>query len=84
MCAGCYLLGRGCANVRPVLGSRKMEAMSRASSQYLVARPLRVVRTCGEVAQAAPGCKDVESGCYHQGVLSSPFGSSNSRVYICS
>lgn len=39
----------------PACVSREMEAMGRASSQCLVARPLTVVMNCGEVVQVAPG-----------------------------
>ena len=42
--ASCYPLCREYAGVRPVLASRKMEAMGRANSQCLIARPLTVVR----------------------------------------
>ena len=36
--------------------------MGRARSQYLVAGPLIVARTYGEVAQAASSCRALESG----------------------
>ena len=39
----------------------RWEAMSRASSQVLVAGPLTVARTHRKVVQAAPGCRALES-----------------------
>ena len=57
MCVGCY----PCAGVHPEHASREMEAMSRASSKCLVAGPLRVVKTHGEVVQAASGCRALGS-----------------------
>ena len=86
VCAGCYPLDEGCATVWPALSSRKMEAMGRACSQCLVARPLTMVRTCGKVVQAAPGCRALASGSDPQGGVGSTqsFGSSNSRVCVFS
>ena len=60
--AGCYPLDRVCAGVWPAYAPREMEAMGRASSQCLVARPLTVARTHGEVAQAAPSFRALGSG----------------------
>ena len=40
--------------------------MGRASSQCLVSGPLTVARNCMEVAQAASGCRTLESGRDHQ------------------
>ena len=53
---------RGWSIVRPVLASRKMEAMDKVSSQCLVARPLPVARTHREVVQAVPAYRALESG----------------------
>ena len=50
VCTGSYPLDRGCASVRPVLASRKMEAMGRSYSLWLVAGIVTVERTHGEVA----------------------------------
>ena len=49
--AGCYLLDRRCASVRTTLASRKVEAMGRGNSQFLVARLLTVVRIGGKAAR---------------------------------
>lgn len=35
--------------------------MGRACSQCLIAGPLTVVKTCGELKQAAPGCRALGS-----------------------
>ena len=50
-----YPIDRGCVSVSPVLASRKMEARGWANFQFLVAKLLIVVRTCGEVVQAVSG-----------------------------
>ena len=39
----------------------EMKAMGRACSQCLIAGPLTVVKTCGELTQAAPGCRALGS-----------------------
>lgn len=44
-----------------------MEAVRKACSQCLVAGPLTVVRTLGEVAQAAPCCRALATGSDPQG-----------------
>ena len=44
------------------MGSREMEAVGRASSQFLVALPLTVVSTCEKVAQAALSSGALGSG----------------------
>ena len=62
VCAGCYLLDRVCAGVQLARVSKEREAVGRACSHCLVAGPLTVVRTCGEMAQAAPGCRALGSG----------------------
>ena len=58
VCAGCY----PSAGIRPVLASGEVDTMGRASSPCLVAGPLTVARTLGEVAQAPPGGRALESG----------------------
>ena len=65
VCAGCYPH----AGVQPVCTSREMEAMSRASSQCLIAGPLTVARTHGEVAPAAPVCSALGSSDDPQAVV---------------
>ena len=44
-----------------VCASREIEAVGRAGSQCLVSGSLTVVRTCREVAQAAPAYRALES-----------------------
>ena len=58
MSVGCYPH----AGVQPACAFRELEEMGRASSQCLVARPLTVVGTHEEVAQAAPGCRALRGG----------------------
>ena len=65
VCAGCYPH----AGVQPVCTSREMEARSRASSQCLIAGPLTVARTHGEVAPAAPVCSALGSSDDPQAVV---------------
>ena len=43
--AGCYPLDRVCSHIWPACVFRAMEAMDRASSQFLVPRPLTMART---------------------------------------
>ena len=47
MCAGCYLLDRGCAGAWPAHASRKVGEVGIACRQHLVAEPLAVIH--GEV-----------------------------------
>ena len=58
-------------HLRPVLASMKIETMGRASSQCLFASPLKIARTCWEVAQDAPGFRVLGSGSDPQGGVSS-------------
>ena len=51
--------------------SREMEAMGRASSWCLVAGPLTVARTHGNVAQYAPSCRALGSGSDPQAAVDS-------------
>ena len=62
LCIGCYPLNRGCAHIKAALASMKMEAMGRSYSKCLVARPLVVERTQGEVAQVDSCCRALENG----------------------
>ena len=62
MCTGCSPFDRGCAGVPPVRASWEMAAKGRACNQGLVAGSLTVVRTYGEVAQAAPGFTALRCG----------------------
>ena len=65
VCVDCYPN----AGIQPAVSSREMQAMVRASSQFLVAGPLTVARTCGEVVQAVPGCRALGSGSDPQAVV---------------
>ena len=58
--------------------------MGRSSSQCLVAGPLTVARTCREVVQAVPGCRDLGSGSDPQGAVggAQSLCSGNSRVCV--
>ena len=51
VCASCY------PHVQPACASRAMEAMGWGHSHCLVAGPLTVVKTCGEVVQSLSGWK---------------------------
>ena len=58
VCAGYYPY----AGVQPAQASREMQTMDRAGRQCLVTGPLTVLRTHGEVVEAAPGCRALGSG----------------------
>ena len=51
-----------------VCASREMEAMGRAGSQCLLAKPLTAARTGRRVAQAALSCRVLGSGSHQAGV----------------
>lgn len=74
VCVDCCPLDRGCAGSWPVHSFREIEAVGRAYSQCLAARPLTVARTHGAGAgggQAASGCRALGNVSDSQGGRSS-------------
>ena len=71
MHTGYYPLDSGYAGIWLACASREMEGMGKACSQCLVAEPLTVARTCGEVVQAAPGFGTLGGGSDLQGGIGS-------------
>ena len=61
VCAASYPLDRDVLVYGLMCVAREMEAMGRACSQCLVAGPLIVTRTCGEVTQVASSCRALGS-----------------------
>ena len=61
----------GGAGVQSANASREMAGLGRSSNKCLVAGPLTVVKTHGEVAQAAPGHRTLGSGSDCQQVVCS-------------